>query len=91
MCHSDNIYGDKHKKTVGCSQTTITSYIISGCKPNVFYVYRPIGGKVQLAAPIKGFAYNRVFYRFLSKPCHIFTKHFSPINCDLHRPPQHYV
>ena len=27
-------------------------------QPNVFYVYRPIVGKVQLAAPIKGMTYG---------------------------------
>ena len=54
MCHSENIYGNKHKKTAGCSQTIRKLDTTGVCLQLFFYVYRPIVGKVQLAAPIKG-------------------------------------
>ena len=48
MCHSENIYGDKHKKTAGCSQTVRVYYTTGGCSLMFFMFIALLWAKCSL-------------------------------------------
>ena len=106
MYHSENIYGDKHKKQSDARKQLefpillvvaakcflcLSPYcgLSAACCTNKRYdvwVSRACSRKTirhTFYCNPKGFAHNRVFYRFLSKPCHILTESLSPTNCNL--------
>ena len=79
MCHTENIYGDKHKKQPD-ARKLLESPILLVVASQMFFMFIALlwakCSKLHLA-------HNRVLCRFLLKPCYIFLNNLLPTSSNL--------